>query len=420
MIVKNEEENIRKALAWGKGIVCEQIVVDTGSTDRTVELAKEMGAQVFHYSWKNDFADAKNFALQKAYGDWIIFLDADEYFLPEDVGKIEKYLEAIDSMKISKGKEKGSIVECAWINIDRQKNIINILKQTRIFRNRKYIRYVGKIHEQIEDLRGKGLTLVDLTKELKIYHTGYDKEVYQRTNKLERNISLLEESLKENPNSAVLQLYMAESQSAKGNVELAMKYVTEAVKNSDCSLEKERLLGAHQMRLYQSLTVKDTMKIKKEDVMQMYEEALQIDSTYPDFDIALAYWYKEWNEPVYVIRYLLKALEKAEYCENLSYSRITEFIGNVYYLLATCCYELGEWQGVVEYATQYLKINLYDGEILGILLNLFCNTAQESVEEIIHYLGKLYNLNDANDNQFVCEVAKENNCHELHKKLQNS
>lgn len=55
MIVKNEEKNIEQALAWGKGVVCEQIVVDTGSTDRTVELAEAMGARVYHFPWIDDF-----------------------------------------------------------------------------------------------------------------------------------------------------------------------------------------------------------------------------------------------------------------------------------------------------------------------------------------------------------------------------
>lgn len=80
MIVKNEEKNIRKALTWGKSIVCEQIVVDTGSTDKTVEIAKEMGAKVFHFEWIDDFSAAKNFAIDQASGNWIAFLDADEYF----------------------------------------------------------------------------------------------------------------------------------------------------------------------------------------------------------------------------------------------------------------------------------------------------------------------------------------------------
>ncbi|MCI9485617.1 MAG: glycosyltransferase [Lachnospiraceae bacterium] len=78
MIVKNEEKNIERALSWGRDVVWEQIVVDTGSTDHTVEIAKRMGARLFHFDWIDDFAAAKNYAIEKAGGDWIAFLDADE------------------------------------------------------------------------------------------------------------------------------------------------------------------------------------------------------------------------------------------------------------------------------------------------------------------------------------------------------
>ena len=84
MIVKNEEANIEKALSWGRGILWEQIVVDTGSTDRTVELAEAMGAKIYHFDWIDDFAAAKNFAISKAEGDWVALLDADETFVPGD------------------------------------------------------------------------------------------------------------------------------------------------------------------------------------------------------------------------------------------------------------------------------------------------------------------------------------------------
>lgn len=88
MIVKNEEQNIRQALSWGKGVVYEQIVVDTGSTDNTAQIAEEMGAKVFHFEWCDDFSAAKNYAIEQASGDWIAFLDADEYFPNKDAHRI--------------------------------------------------------------------------------------------------------------------------------------------------------------------------------------------------------------------------------------------------------------------------------------------------------------------------------------------
>ena len=97
MIVKNEEDNIEQALSWGKDIVSEQIVADTGSTDRTVELAQQLGAKVYHFSWIDDFSAAKNFAISKAECEWIALLDADEYFSKEDAGKLKFTLAPLEA-----------------------------------------------------------------------------------------------------------------------------------------------------------------------------------------------------------------------------------------------------------------------------------------------------------------------------------
>ena len=80
VITKNEEKNIARCINSYKDIVDEIILVDTGSTDNTVEIAKSLGAKIYYYEWQNDFSAAKNYALSMAKGDWIIFLDADEFF----------------------------------------------------------------------------------------------------------------------------------------------------------------------------------------------------------------------------------------------------------------------------------------------------------------------------------------------------
>ena len=102
MIVKNEEKNIEKALSWGKGIVAEQIVVDTGSTDRTVEIAEKMGAKVVHFPWQDDFALAKNFAISQCQYPWIALLDADEYFEEKDAKKLMEIIKRVDKEPFSK------------------------------------------------------------------------------------------------------------------------------------------------------------------------------------------------------------------------------------------------------------------------------------------------------------------------------
>lgn len=128
MIVKNEEKNIRRALSWGKDIMCEQIVVDTGSSDRTVEIAREMGAKIFSFPWINDFAAAKNFAIDQAKGDWIAFLDADESFTPEDAAKIPEILEYV-------GEDVDGLLT-GIVDLDENNNITSGGTMIRFFVNR--------------------------------------------------------------------------------------------------------------------------------------------------------------------------------------------------------------------------------------------------------------------------------------------
>ncbi|RPI67925.1 MAG: glycosyltransferase family 2 protein, partial [Geobacteraceae bacterium] len=84
MIVKNEQSHLARCLRSVKPLVDEMIVVDTGSSDRTQDIAKIFGAKVFEFPWNNDFSKARNFSLSKAAGNWILVLDADETISVKD------------------------------------------------------------------------------------------------------------------------------------------------------------------------------------------------------------------------------------------------------------------------------------------------------------------------------------------------
>ena len=164
MIVKNEEKNIERALSWGKKIMWEQIVVDTGSTDRTVEIAETLGAKVRTFPWIDDFAAAKNFAIGQCSGQWIALLDADEYMAAEDLDKLVNIIEDLDSRGLD-GLSTG------WQQLNDEGEIFSSGTQVRFFRNLPDIRYRRRIHEQLESTAGRELRLGDAVKELSIFHT---------------------------------------------------------------------------------------------------------------------------------------------------------------------------------------------------------------------------------------------------------
>ena len=184
VITKNEEKNIGKWLQEMSAIADEMIVVDTGSTDNTVNMAKRAGAKVYHFKWINDFAAAKNHAIEQATGDWILFLDADEYFSDETKHNVRNLLK-----EHHKNKKVGSI-RCRLINIDidNKNKIVDAMVQVRIFRNIPQIRYRGKVHENIFNSGAKtGMIFSD---KIEILHTGYSSSILK--SKTERNMKILE------------------------------------------------------------------------------------------------------------------------------------------------------------------------------------------------------------------------------------
>lgn len=92
MIVKNEEKNIARCLESIKEIADEIIIVDTGSSDKTIDICKNYSVKLINYEWNNDFSEARNVSLQHATKDYILFLDADEEIPREELNKITKLL----------------------------------------------------------------------------------------------------------------------------------------------------------------------------------------------------------------------------------------------------------------------------------------------------------------------------------------
>ena len=185
VIAKNEERNLPRWLASMRVFADEMIVVDTGSIDATVEIARAGGAEVYHFDWSNNFAAAKNFALDRASGDWVIFTDADEYFTDESAPRVRPLVEAHDAEE----QIDGFIVRLVNIDMETGALLGTTAQVQRIFRRLPHLRFVGSIHEHVENLSGDPARTMLYAEELVLYHTGYSPQIIRQ--KSERDLELL-------------------------------------------------------------------------------------------------------------------------------------------------------------------------------------------------------------------------------------
>jgi glycosyltransferase involved in cell wall biosynthesis len=190
MIVKNEEENLEACLDSVAHLVDEMIVVDTGSTDRTVEIAQSKGAKVFHFPWVDNFAAARNEALWHAQGEWIFWMDADDRLDSENQAKLRQVFGSLDDGIFAYQ------MKCLCV-ADADEQAETVVDHIRLFPNRQSIRWKYRVHEQILGAvrsAGGDVRWTDVI----IRHVGYvDPATRQR--KLQRDLRLLELENQESP-----------------------------------------------------------------------------------------------------------------------------------------------------------------------------------------------------------------------------
>ena len=189
MIVKDEEEMLPGCLEPLRGFVDEMIVVDTGSSDRTVEIAESFGARVVDFPWNGSFADARNASIEAATGDWIMYLDADEHMEAGDARGLRDLLGRtwregfyLIETNYTGGAEAGSAVTHMAL---------------RVWRNRSHYRFAGRIHEQKTHTMPTYLPERFETTRIRVRHYGYLNQRIALKDKSRRNIELLEQEARE-------------------------------------------------------------------------------------------------------------------------------------------------------------------------------------------------------------------------------
>jgi glycosyltransferase involved in cell wall biosynthesis len=262
MIVKNEEKYLRDCLESVKDIVNEIIIVDTGSTDKTIDIANEYNAKVYNFEWINDFSAARNFALSKSTGEWILYLDADERLDSESKEEILRRTE----------KPRKIAFKCSVKSIDSNGSRDNSMRYTRLFAYDPNIRFMGRVHEQIENsLKSNDYLIAD--SKILINHIGYNVSVSEKKAKAKRNLELLLKEYKHNP-SPYYEFQMANTYKILEDEENAVKYFQSAGDSS----KLDRLYRA---QCYASLALIAHSNHKTQEAEKLIFQSLKLNDKQP-------------------------------------------------------------------------------------------------------------------------------------------
>src|SRR3954454_9355347 len=216
MIVKDEEEWLARCLAAVKPAVDEMIIVDTGSTDRTVEIAEEVGATVLHHEWTGDFSAARNVSLDAATSDWVMYLDADEVLVEEDQPRLRALTGRV-------WREAFALVETNYTG-DVEDGTAMTHNALRMWRNRPEYRFKGRLHEQMAyALPGYLTERIEYT-QIRMEHYGYLGVVRDAKDKSRRNLDLLLQQVAEGHDSGFQSFNLGSEYLALGELETAVEH----------------------------------------------------------------------------------------------------------------------------------------------------------------------------------------------------
>ena len=290
MIIKNEEEYLEGCLASIEKIVDEIVIVDTGSTDKSVSIAKKYGAKIYHLDWENDFAAARNYALEKSNGDWILYLDADERLSVNSLDKVKEIT--------SQNKKLG--VYCSVKSINEKTGTPNIMKYIRLFKNSSDIKFSGRIHEQIEpSLKQQKYELINSS--IEILHLGYNISKESLKKKALRNLRLLNSEYEENK-SGYNAFQIGQTYMVLEEYEKAIRFFNEALQ--DPELEKH-----HRAHCYRYLAANEEKENNTLAALNFVKEGLKLVDTQPLLNVIASNVYLKLNEIDKAIFYCKRAYE---------------------------------------------------------------------------------------------------------------
>ena len=209
IIAKNEEKNIEKCLAPLAPYNFEIIVVDTGSTDRTKEIARKYTDYVYDFEWVNDFSAARNFSLKKATHNYVLILDCDEFLTEINVDEIYRLIE-------EHPRSVGMLLRHSYYDNGGMRV------------SYRYYHYNYTIHEQVSDIKTNSTYFERYEIPLTVDHVGYCGGLQDMLQKVERNNTLLLKEIEKNPEDSYFYFQVGQSYNSIADYENAYIYYKQA------------------------------------------------------------------------------------------------------------------------------------------------------------------------------------------------
>lgn len=301
MIVKDEERYLAECLQSVKEVADEIVVVDTGSTDRSVEIARSFGAKVIHHEWTDDFAAARNVSLDHATGDWALWIDADERLAPGQATLLKTLIAEAEHnvggymVNIRNFMQMRSNPEVCWH------------RACRLFRNLPSVRFTGRVHEQnMRALQSAGY--VCAMSQLVLDHVGYAAEVMAERNKHERFIRMLRREVEENRDPAYRTFHLfnlANAYYTAGDLNAAIQWFQKADENPDPTEEYTAML-------YVEWATALYATGRAEEALRVCDRAESLGILHPAIDFARGHAYLHREQYALAEEAFKKAIERGK------------------------------------------------------------------------------------------------------------
>jgi tetratricopeptide (TPR) repeat protein len=282
MIVKNEERFLRNCLESARDVVDELIIVDTGSTDATIQIATEYGARIVRHEWNDDFSEARNMALAHATGDWGLWLDADEEIAP---GSGSAFRKAAETAGPAIGGFMVSFQNWLQSTTRDPNSDMAVHHACRLFRLAPGVRFEGRIHEQnLRSLQELGYQYA-YTPGLTIDHFGYASEIMAVRNKHERFIRMLTREVEECPDPSLREFHLFNL----GNAYFTLGDMANTVKYLRMAAAKPDLKEEFTATVFTELVTALQQTGRSEEGLEVCARADEIGLEHPGVDFARGY-----------------------------------------------------------------------------------------------------------------------------------